>query len=61
MDWAPVLEAQRRYFESGATLLYEFRRRQLETLARLLRENEARIEEALAADLGKSPFEVYAS
>jgi aldehyde dehydrogenase (NAD+) len=61
MDWAPVLEAQRRYFESGETLPYEFRRRQLERLARLLRENESRIAEALAADLGKSPFEAYAS
>jgi len=61
MDWAPLLEAQRRYFERGETLPYEFRRGQLEKLARLLRENESRIDEALAADLGKSPFEAYAS
>jgi aldehyde dehydrogenase (NAD+) len=61
MDWAAVLEAQRRYFRSGATLSFDFRRGQLEKLARLLRENESRINEALAADLGKSPFEAYAS
>ncbi len=61
MDWEAVLEAQRRYFRSGATLSFDFRRGQLEKLARLLRENETRINEALAADLGKSPFEAYAS
>jgi acyl-CoA reductase-like NAD-dependent aldehyde dehydrogenase len=61
MDWAAVLEAQRRYFRSGATLSFDFRRGQLEKLGRLLRENQSRINEALAADLGKSPFEAYAS
>ncbi len=61
MDWAPVLEAQRRYFKSGATLPFDFRRRQLEKLGRILRENESRIGEALAADLGKPGFEAYAS
>lgn len=61
MDWAPVLEAQRRYFRSGATLSFDFRRAQLEKLGRLLRENESRINEALAADLGKPAFESYAS
>jgi acyl-CoA reductase-like NAD-dependent aldehyde dehydrogenase len=61
MDWVPVLEAQRRYFRSGATLSFDFRRGQLEKLGRLLRENESRIGEALAADLGKPAFEAYAS
>jgi len=61
MDWAPVLEAQKRFFRSGATLPCAFRRRELEKLARLLRDNESRIGEALAADLGKPGFEAYAS
>jgi acyl-CoA reductase-like NAD-dependent aldehyde dehydrogenase len=61
MDWEEVLEAQRRYFRSGATRSLDFRRRQLETLGSLLRENESRIEQALAADLGKPAFESYAS
>jgi acyl-CoA reductase-like NAD-dependent aldehyde dehydrogenase len=61
MDRAEVLEAQRRFFRSGATLSFDFRRGQLRKLARLLRENETRIGEALAADLGKPAFEAYAS
>jgi aldehyde dehydrogenase (NAD+) len=61
MDWAPVLEAQRRYFRSGATLSLDFRRGRIEKLGRLLGENESRINEALAADLGKPVFEAYAS
>ena len=61
MDWAAVLESQRRYFRSGATLSFDFRRGQLEKLARLLRQNESRIGEALASDLGKPAFEAYAS
>jgi len=61
MDWTAVLETQRRYFRSGATLSFDFRRGQLDKLGRLLRENEKRIEEALAADLGKPAFEAYSS
>jgi aldehyde dehydrogenase (NAD+) len=61
MDWAAVVDAQRRFFRSGATQSFEFRRQQLETIARLMRENESRIEQALSADLGKPAFEAYAS
>jgi acyl-CoA reductase-like NAD-dependent aldehyde dehydrogenase len=61
MDWAAVLEKQRRFFRSGATVSFDFRRQQLQKLARLLRENESSIAEALAADLGKPAFEAYAS
>jgi aldehyde dehydrogenase (NAD+) len=61
MEWQAILEAQRRYFRTGATLSFDFRRRQLEKLGTLLRENESRIGEALAADLGKPAFEAYAS
>ncbi len=61
MDWPEVVEAQRRYFRSGATLPFDFRRLQLEKLRRLLGENEPAIERALAADLAKPAFEAYAS
>ncbi len=61
MEWAAVLEEQRRFFRSGATLSFDFRRGQLRKLARLLRDNESSIGEALAADLGKPAFEAYAS
>jgi aldehyde dehydrogenase (NAD+) len=60
-DWAPVLECQRRYFRTGATLSLTFRQEQLRKLDRLLRENEARIAQALAADLGKPALEAYAA
>ncbi|MGH9323579.1 MAG: aldehyde dehydrogenase [Vicinamibacteria bacterium] len=61
MDWAAVLEAQRGYFRSGKTLSYDFRRSELEKLARIIRERESSINQALEADLGKSSFEAYAS
>jgi acyl-CoA reductase-like NAD-dependent aldehyde dehydrogenase len=61
MNWVPVVESQKRFFRSGATRAYAFRRRELERLTRLLRDNESRIGEALSADLGKPAFEVYAS
>jgi acyl-CoA reductase-like NAD-dependent aldehyde dehydrogenase len=61
MDWAALLDAQRRFFRSGATRPLEFRREQLEKLRKLLRENETSIAKALAADLGKPAFEAYAS
>ena len=61
MDWPAVHEAQRRYFRSGATRGFEFRREQLQKLERLVRENEVAMERALAADLGKPAFEAYAS
>jgi acyl-CoA reductase-like NAD-dependent aldehyde dehydrogenase len=57
--WASVLEGQRRFFRSGATLRYEARRGWLEKLERLLLENEPEIERSLAADLGKPRLETY--
>lgn len=61
LDFAPIVAAQRRYFDSGATRSYAFRRKQLESLDELVRANESRIHEALAADLGKPRFEAFAS
>lgn len=46
-------------YRSGRTRPYEWRRAQLEGLVRFLAEREADIAEALAADLGRSPFEAW--
>lgn len=61
MHWPAVVEDQRRFFRSGATRGFEFRREQLVKLGRIVRENESSIERALEADLGKPAFEAYAS
>ncbi|KRC54139.1 MULTISPECIES: aldehyde dehydrogenase family protein [unclassified Nocardioides] len=49
----------RRTFASGRTRSYEWRRAQLEGIVRFLAERETEIAEALAADLGRSPFESW--
>ena len=54
-----IVEAQRGYFASGATLPIDFRIDALKRLQNAIRQNEARIAEALRADLGKSAFESY--
>ena len=61
LDFGPLVESQRRFFRSGATRSYDFRRQQLESLERLVSANESRIHEALASDLGKPRFEAFAS
>ena len=61
LDIAAVLDQQRRFFHSGATRPYAFRRQQLRNLRALVRDHEGRIHEALAADLGKPAFEAFAS
>ncbi len=59
MDIHAVLNAQRAFFRSGATLDVDFRIRQLKKLYTAIREQEAEIYTALQADLGKSDFEGY--
>ena len=54
-----IVEAQRSYFASGATLPVAFRIDALKRLQNAMRQNEVRIAEALRADLGKSAFESY--
>lgn len=54
-----VLEQQRAYFCSGATLAPIFRIEQLRRLERAIRTNEDKINAALRSDLGKSSFEGY--
>ena len=54
-----VVEAQRRYFRSGATLDVNRRIEHLERLKKAVLEHEAELEAALYEDLGKSRTEAY--
>ena len=54
-----ILESQRKYFQSGATLSVEFRIEMLKRLYQTVKKYEAEIEEALTKDLGKSEFEGF--
>lgn len=56
-----AFRAQRQYFESGRTRNITFRRKQLQLLRQTIVRREDDIMEALRMDLGKSPFESYAS
>ena len=49
------------FFAKGETKSISFRKRQLKLLLSLLNQYESRILDALYADLGKSPFEAYAT
>lgn len=61
MDFTPLIARQRTFFQSGATLPQEFRRRQLRGLLDLLEAHEGDLLTALHRDLRKSPHEAYAS
>ena len=54
-----ILEAQRKYFASGATLPVSFRIAMLKKLYAAVKKYETEIEKALTADLGKSDFEGF--
>ena len=54
-----IVENQRRFFETGATLPVPFRLRMLTRLQNALKRREAEIAASLAADLGKSAYESY--
>ena len=54
-----ILNAQRAYFGSGATLSPAFRRKMLQRLYETIKAREHEITDALRADLGKSAFEGY--
>ena len=59
MNFTELVEAQRIYFRSGATRSVEFRIAMLRKLQTALREREAEINDAMKADMNKSPSEVY--
>ena len=54
-----ILDAQRAYFQSGATLPVNFRITMLKKLLSTVNKYEKEIGEALTADLGKSDFEGF--
>lgn len=56
---ADTVAGLRRAFASGRTRPVEWRRAQLEALEKMMIENETRIAEALATDLGRKPFEAW--
>ncbi len=54
-----ILESQRRFFRSGATLPVSFRVESLKKLCSAIQTREAEIADALKSDLGKSAYESY--
>jgi len=61
LDVSGALIKMRSYFTSGATRSLAFRKEALKKLHHSIVENESGIAAALHADLGKSPFESYAT
>ncbi len=59
MNITDLLEKQRRYFRSGATLPVDFRIEQLKKLYRAIHDGQDKIAQALKADLGKSDQESF--
>lgn len=56
-----LYQAQQKYFLSGATLPYAFRKQQLKKLKKGIKQYEEKILAALHADLRKHPVEAYGS
>lgn len=56
---ASLLEAQRKYYRSGATLPIKFRKARLRELYNAIKEHREQIEAALMKDLGKSLYESF--
>lgn len=56
-----IYYGQRKYFDDGHTLTYEFRLSQLKKLKDLIKENEDEIMESIQLDLAKPEFEGYTS
>jgi len=61
LNFAPLVERQRHFFQSGATRPPEFRRTQLEKLRAALEANESTLLEALHCDLRRAPLDGYAT
>src|SRR5690348_7004556 len=56
-DFKTILQGQRHFFESGVTLLVDYRIEQLKKLNSLIDSHENEIIEALKQDLNKPPTE----
>ncbi len=56
-----IYHGQRKYFDEGHTLTYQFRLTQLKKLKKIIKENENEIMESIQLDLAKPEFESYTS
>ena len=56
---AALLEMQRKYYRSGATISVDFRVKQLRKLYDTIKKYEREVSEALTDDLGKSGYEGF--
>jgi aldehyde dehydrogenase (NAD+) len=61
LSFTEILDQQRRFFSTGATRSYAFRRKQLKILYDAMVKNEKRLADALYADLNKSRHESYST
>lgn len=59
MNFGSLVAHQREFFESGITRPLSFRLEALRKLQKTLLDNEGLVNEAMKADLNKSPFEAY--
>ena len=59
MQLENIVLAQREFFNKNKTKSVEFRKEQLQKLAKVIEENQAQIYEALKKDLNKSEYESY--
>ena len=54
-----LLEKQRKYYKSGATIPVKYRIEQLKKIYATVKKYQKEVSEALASDLGKSHFEGF--
>ena len=59
LDIRRLLANQRNFFDSGQTKDTAFRKKALQTLYAILRDNEKKVLDALEQDLSKSAYEGY--
>jgi len=61
MQFNDILQSQREFFNKNTTKDIHFRKKQLKTLKRVLKEREKDLCEAIAKDIDKSVFETFAT
>lgn len=59
MELNKILEEQKKYFQTGATLPVDFRKEKLKLLKEVIKDSQEEICAALKKDLGKSSFESF--
>ena len=55
--FSEIYDELRASFDTGKTMPIAFRRKQLASLAHMIKDNIPRFEDAMKADIGKPPFE----